>query len=95
MKGVREYLDAQNATFGGRVQWSYQREVVGTTSGDHKHHRVLYNCLHVTWAPMAVGATTMEPPKSLADELAKLNDLKDKGILNDADFEAAKAKVLG
>jgi predicted PurR-regulated permease PerM len=31
---------------------------------------------------------------STADELAKLADLKAKGAINDADYEAAKAKVL-
>ena len=30
-----------------------------------------------------------------ADELAKLADLKAKGVLTDAEFEAQKAKVLG
>lgn len=32
---------------------------------------------------------------STADELAKLADLKAKGAISDADFEAAKAKILG
>ena len=32
---------------------------------------------------------------STADELAKLSDLKAKGAISDADYEAAKAKVLG
>jgi predicted PurR-regulated permease PerM len=31
---------------------------------------------------------------STADELAKLADLKAKGAINDADYEAAKAKIL-
>jgi len=31
---------------------------------------------------------------STADELAKLADLKSKGAINDADYEAAKAKIL-
>jgi ABC-type multidrug transport system fused ATPase/permease subunit len=30
-----------------------------------------------------------------ADELAKLADLKDKGVLSDAEFAAQKAKLLG
>jgi len=32
---------------------------------------------------------------STADELAKLADLKAKGTITDADFEKAKAKILG
>ena len=30
-----------------------------------------------------------------ADELAKLADLRDKGVITDAEFQAAKAKALG
>ena len=32
---------------------------------------------------------------STADELSKLADLKDKGVISEADFEAQKAKLLG
>lgn len=32
---------------------------------------------------------------SAADELAKLADLRDRGVISAADFEAAKTKVLG
>jgi hypothetical protein len=32
---------------------------------------------------------------STADELTKLAELKDKGVINDAEFEAQKAKLLG
>jgi Short C-terminal domain/Phospholipase_D-nuclease N-terminal len=31
---------------------------------------------------------------STADELAKLGDLREKGVINDAEFEQAKAKLL-
>ena len=31
---------------------------------------------------------------SSADQLAKLADLKEKGVLSDAEFEAQKAKIL-
>jgi hypothetical protein len=33
--------------------------------------------------------------KSTAEEVAHLNDLKNQGVLSDAEFEAAKAKALG
>jgi len=33
--------------------------------------------------------------KSTAEEIAHLNDLKNQGVLSDAEFEAAKAKALG
>jgi multidrug resistance efflux pump len=32
---------------------------------------------------------------SASEELARLADLKDKGVLSDEEFQAAKAKVLG
>jgi len=32
---------------------------------------------------------------SIADELSKLAKLKDKGVINDAEFEAQKARLLG
>ncbi len=34
-------------------------------------------------------------PASSADELARLAGLRDKGVLSEAEFQAAKAKVLG
>ena len=33
-------------------------------------------------------------PSSVADELAKLADLRDRGVISAADFETAKAKLL-
>ncbi len=40
------------------------------------------------YVQQAAGSTT-------ADQLHKLADLKDKGVLSDAEFEAQKAKLLG
>jgi hypothetical protein len=34
-------------------------------------------------------------PSSVADELAKLADLRDRGVISADDFESAKAKLLG
>jgi hypothetical protein len=42
-----------------------------------------------------VAAPAAAPASAPADELAKLNDLRLKGVLTDAEFEAAKARVLG
>jgi hypothetical protein len=44
-----------------------------------------------TWS---AGATAPEPADDL-DRLEKLADLKAKGVLTDAEFVAAKAKILG
>ena len=35
------------------------------------------------------------PSTSVADELAKLADLRDRGVISAADFETAKSKLLG
>ena len=35
------------------------------------------------------------PSASVADELAKLADLRDRGVISAADFETAKSKLLG
>ena len=40
----------------------------------------------------AAGAPTT---KGVADELAKLTDLRDRGVISSADYESAKARVLG
>jgi len=40
-------------------------------------------------------ATSGAAPPSVADELQKLADLRDRGVLTETEFEAQKAKVLG
>jgi transcription initiation factor TFIID subunit TAF12 len=43
----------------------------------------------------AAPAPAAAPTSDLVDELKKLADLKAAGVLSDAEFEAAKAKLLG
>jgi hypothetical protein len=45
-----------------------------------------------TGPPSATGPT---PPPDLADQLRKLADLRDQGILTEAEFATQKAKLLG
>ncbi len=45
-------------------------------------------------APPASAAPPAAPSSDLVAELSKLADLKASGILSDAEFEAAKAKLL-
>jgi len=40
------------------------------------------------------GAAPAQPAESMADQLEKLADLRDRGVLTDAEFEAQKAKLL-
>jgi hypothetical protein len=49
----------------------------------------------VATAAAAAPAPTPTPDTGSIDELTKLNDLRLKGVLSDAEFEAAKARVLG
>ena len=50
-----------------------------------------FNFLSGQTAPVATGAST----DSIANEIKKLQNLKDQGALSDAEFTAAKAKLLG
>lgn len=46
-------------------------------------------------APAAVAPATPASPVSIADELKKLGELRDAGVLTDEEFAAQKAKLLG
>ena len=41
-----------------------------------------------------ISETTYEQTSNLSDELSKLNDLKEKGIISQKEFEKAKNKLL-
>ena len=43
---------------------------------------------------MDTNETSAEQSSNLSDELTKLNDLKEKGILSQDEFEKAKSKLL-
>ena len=95
-RAIKEYIEQVNTKYTGRVMWSYERHLVGgNTDG-----RTIHNRLDISWqAPMAVAAPIVQvveraAPAALAEELTKLNELKMQGVLSDAEFDAAKAKVL-
>ena len=44
---------------------------------------------------MIDGQIQSETSESLADELEKLSSLKEKGLISEEEFAAAKAKLLG
>lgn len=46
-------------------------------------------------AKAAAGAQGAAAKYNLADELTKLADLRDRGVLSDAEFQVQKAKILG
>jgi hypothetical protein len=46
-------------------------------------------------AAISAGPTPAPDSASVADELAKLNELRAQGVLSDAEFDAAKARLLG
>jgi hypothetical protein len=45
--------------------------------------------------PAAAATATAEPEPSYLDELERLADLRDRGIISDDDFEAKKGQLLG
>lgn len=49
---------------------------------------------YVPLQPEMLSAPVDKSPLSIADELAKLADLRDKGIITQAEFESQKAKLL-
>ena len=75
---------------GGRVQWlSYERHLNGEMT--------VYNLLDVSRQPIAATpvSISMGHGGGIAEEIAKLNNLKEQGVLSVTQFEVAKAKVLG
>jgi hypothetical protein len=48
--------------------------------------------LNVQGTPLVIGRAAATP--DTADELTKLADLRDRGVLTEAEFEAQKAKLL-
>ncbi len=59
------------------------------------HERAAHDALQQQKAFDAyVKQTAGTSGSSSAEELAKLADLKEKGVLTDAEFEAQKAKIL-
>jgi hypothetical protein len=43
----------------------------------------------------AMGAAASQPASDPVDQLAKLADLRDRGIVTDAEFEMQKRRILG
>jgi hypothetical protein len=46
-------------------------------------------------APAGFGAPAAQPEEDHVDKLAKLAELREKGMLTDAEFESEKARILG
>lgn len=49
----------------------------------------------IATGPAPAPAPAAATPSSMADELRKLAELRDAGVLSDAEFDAQKAKLLG
>lgn len=80
MKDLSRLPSAVIFTKKGQADFEHLREVVEQAIADH-HSKA--------------GSTTIVQQNSEADELAKLADLRDKGILTDEEFAAKKAQILG
>jgi hypothetical protein len=68
---------------------SYERHLNGEMT--------VYNLLDVSRQPIAATpvSISMGHGGGIAEEIAKLNNLKEQGVLSVTQFEVAKAKVLG
>ncbi len=63
--------------------------------GDSMHERAARQVQEQdTEARRYIQQTVAEAPASMADQLAKLADLHDRGVISDAEFDREKAKVL-
>jgi hypothetical protein len=71
------------------TQWAYGTDLDPTQAPPDV--QALFQRATATATP----ATPAAPASNTAEELTKLNDLRLKGVLSDAEFEAAKARVLG
>lgn len=60
-----------------------------------EHQRRLEEVKAITAAPAAAVATIARAGASVADELRKLADLRDAGVLTPAEFEKQKSRLLG
>jgi hypothetical protein len=72
--------DENSVTFTSKQMPEFERLRAAIDESIAPHH-----------APQAAGTCST----SMAEELAKLAALRDQGVITDADFEAAKAKLLG
>ncbi len=72
------------------TQWAYGTDM--DSSQAPAEVQALFQRAQQAAAPAAAATA---PADNVASELAKLNDLRMKGVLSDEEFEAAKARVLG
>ena len=53
VSGVKAFLEQENAKMGGRVQWSYKRHTVRSTTHNSGDGYIIYNRLDVSWQAVA------------------------------------------
>jgi DNA-directed RNA polymerase subunit RPC12/RpoP len=73
------------------AEYVFVSHVVDSGSLDMMLTPVQFRIRHAQAAP----SSSPTPATSVADELAKLAQLRDAGVLSDAEFTAAKARLLG
>ena len=85
--GASSAKSAKSETFGVTVRFVGQGYIMGDVD-QAELEKLRKNLVHDEKAPQANG------PISTADEINKLVALRDSGVLSDAEFTAAKAKLL-
>ncbi|MBS1885753.1 MAG: SHOCT domain-containing protein [Actinobacteria bacterium] len=69
--------------------------VEGAAGGGTLDIEALQRQIRKQFAPGTAPFAASSPPEDPVDKLAKLADLKDRGLLTDAEFDAQKARILG
>ncbi len=95
-KNVNDFTEAlERAAKSPTYQVSYQRNGVSMNATIERQFRVaITEGVAPAVATTASSPVTSTPTTSVADELAKLFELRKQGILTDAEFEAQKKKIL-
>ena len=69
------------------------RDIISRTSEILQEHGVAWST-EMAVAPSASSVSTPSPQVSVADELSKLAQLRDKGIIDESEFQAQKGRLL-
>jgi membrane protein YdbS with pleckstrin-like domain len=96
-QGQQKFSDIPNPEF---VQAEIYRQIEGNSKKTAEYGKIdptaIAQAMQATQAPPPPAPTYAAPStESVTDQLAKLAELRDKGVITQADFEAKKAELLG
>jgi hypothetical protein len=71
------------------------QEVFADIRSPESMQRTIYERAEAREASTGRGGAAPQPPASISQEIARLADLRDRGVLSEDEFQAQKAKLLG